>query len=98
MGDDEVLVSLTSNACRLRVAGVIVDLEQNERTTRGGEVQMTFSSGEHRVKLWLKEVEFKSECSLHSDPPSQGSCFLGKLNVQHGSQNSYVPVKVLCGC
>jgi hypothetical protein len=98
MSDDEVLVSLTANVCRLRVAGAVVNLEQNARMTNGDETQMIFGSGEHSVRLWLKEVKFESECSLHSDPPTHGSCFRGKLSVQHGGQSSSLPIKVLCGC
>lgn len=98
MSDDEVLVSLTSNVCRLRLAGVVVDLEQNAHTTNDGGTQMIFGSGEQNVRLLLKEVEFKSECSLHKDPPPHGSCFRGRLDVHDGSKSTSIPVKALCGC
>jgi hypothetical protein len=89
-------INETTNVCRLQVAGVVVDLQEVSRTSNGDE--MIFGSGEHKVGLWLKEVEFRSECSLHRDPPLHGSCFRGKLSVQTGSQSSSLAVKVLCGC
>lgn len=103
MSDEEVLVSITSidettTVCRLWVAGIVVDLKQTGSTTNGNETQMIFDAGESKVRLWLKEVEFKSECSLHSDPPLHGSCFRGRLNVQIGAQSSSLAVKMLCGC
>ena len=103
LSDDEVLLSIssvdeTTTVCRLKVDGLVVDLKQNARKKNGDETQMSFGAGKRKINLWLKEVEFKSECSQHIDPPLHGSCFRGKMNIQIGAQNSSMAVKMLCGC
>lgn len=84
---------------RVRVSGKDVEVKRtsHKKVSRDTFVS-SFSNKEVRITFRESQVDYGKYCAAYEDPPTHGSCFIGRLSATQSKVSQSVPIITVCGC
>jgi hypothetical protein len=98
MHRDQALISLTADSARLRIDEQELELPSTSVVTRRGVVLRSFQADGRQLQLRAKQTDFQSNCSIHPDPPTHGSCYDVQFKYRLAGHSASFEGKLICGC
>ena len=97
---ENVLLSIGSGdgPALIRVDNETITLPR--RSSSKGRKTFVNEYGDQKLRLitYTKHVNYEKVCNLYPDPPTEGSCFVGKVTALLRGQSFMKKIVQICGC
>ena len=97
---DRVLLSAGGfrDPARIRIDKKNIEVPHRAFSKSKGTLIHRYSDDSIALLLQTKQVEYEPSCATYANPPSEGSCFSGKLSITYEGKKYTVPITQICGC
>ena len=97
---DRVLLSMGGfrDSARIRIDNKNIELTHSKFSQSKGTLIHRYSGESIALLLQTKQVDYGQFCATYANPPSEGSCFSGRLLITYEGKKHTVPITQICGC
>ena len=83
---------------RLNLNGTVMSLKQAAAPSGTTTYVNKYESTDVQVSTSTRQVSWDAHCARYPDPPSHGTCFIGRMTVTQKWESVTVPIVFVCGC